>query len=99
MGATIDYAIVYTSYYLEHRSSLDIKSSIVSSYNKSIHTILTSSSILIAVTFVIGHFSSGVTSMICKTLCQGTICSLILILFLLPGVLTACDRVIVKKRS
>lgn len=97
MGATIDYAIVYTSYYLEHRRTFDVKSSIVNSYNKSIHTILTSSSILIAVTFAIGHFSSGVTSMICKTLCQGTIFSLILILFLLPGVIAACDRVIVKR--
>lgn len=97
MGATIDYAIVYTSYYLEHRKTLNVKDSIVSSYNKSIHTILTSSSILIIVTFVIGHFATAITAKICKTLAEGTMCSLILILFLLPGVIAAWDRFIVKK--
>ena len=46
MGATIDYAIVYTSYYIESREKLNVKESVKNAYNKSIHTILTSSSIL-----------------------------------------------------
>ena len=53
MGATIDYAILYTSYYLESRKTMDIKSAVINSYNKSIHTILTSSSILIPLTSTI----------------------------------------------
>ncbi len=98
MGATIDYAIVYTSYYLESRKSLDLKEAIINAYNKSIHTILTSASILTIVTFIVGIFSSNITSKICITLCVGTICSTILILFLLPSVLAVFDRIISKHK-
>lgn len=98
MGATIDYAILYTSYYLEHRKTMNIKDSIINSYNKAIHTILTSASILIIVTLIVGHFTSAIASKICKTISQGTLCSAILILVLLPAVLAACDKVIMKKK-
>lgn len=98
MGATIDYAILYTSYYLEHRKTMNIKDSIINSYNKAIHTILTSASILIIVTLIVGHFTSAIASKICKTISQGTLCSAILILILLPAVLAACDKVIMKKK-
>ena len=97
MGATIDYAILYTSYYQENRKVFPKQRAIIESYNKSIHTILTSSSILIIVTLIVGHFASATAAMICKTLSRGTICSTILILFLLPGVLAALDRFIIKK--
>lgn len=99
MGATIDYAILYTSYYLESRKTLSIKESVINSYNKSIHTILTSSSILIIVTLIVGNFTSAIASKICKTLSQGTLCSALLILLILPAVLAACDRFIIKKHK
>lgn len=96
MGATIDYAILYTSYYIEHRKSMNIKNSIICSYNKSIHTILTSASILIIVTLIVGCFASAIAAKICKTLSQGTLCSALLILILLPAVLALFDRFIIK---
>lgn len=99
MGATIDYAILYTSYYLEHRKTMNIKDSIINSYNKAIHTILTSASILIIVTLIIGNFTSAIASKICKTISQGTLCSAILILVLLPAVLAACDKIIMRKKK
>lgn len=99
MGATIDYAILYTSYYIEHRKNMNIKDSIINSYNKAIHTILTSASILIIVTLIVGNFASAIAAKICKTISQGTLCSAILILVLLPAVLAACDKVIMKKNS
>ncbi len=99
MGATIDYAILYTSYYLEHRKTEGIKESIIDSYNKSIHTILTSSSILIIVTLIIANFASAIAAKICKTISEGTLCSTILILTLLPAVLAFWDRFIVKDKS
>ena len=98
MGATIDYAILYTSYYLEHRKNEGIKEAVIDSYNKSIHTILTSSSILIIVTLIIANFASAITAKICKTISQGTLCSTILILVLLPAVLAFWDRFIVRKK-
>lgn len=99
MGATIDYAILYTTYYIEHRKTMNIKDSIINSYNKSIHTILTSASILIIVTLIIGYFASAIAARICKTISQGTLCSAILILILLPAVLASCDRIIIKKKK
>lgn len=98
MGATIDYAILYTTYYVEQRKTMSIKDAIINSYNKSINTILTSSSILIIATFIIGIFTSGIISQICKTLSQGTLCAVLLILILLPAVLAACDKLIIKKK-
>ncbi len=97
MGATIDYAILFTSYYLEHRKSEDVKQSLISAYNNSIHTILTSASILILVTLIVGHFSTSITSKICTTISQGTICSSLLILILLPMLLATFDKLITHK--
>jgi predicted RND superfamily exporter protein len=98
MGSTIDYAILYTSYYLEERKNKDRKEAIINAYNESIHTILTSGSILIIVTFIVGIFATAITSKICITLCKGTLCSIILILFFLPAILGAFDKFIVKRK-
>ena len=99
MGATIDYAILYASYYLEHRKKMDMREAMIHSYNQSIHTILTSASILVIVTLIVGHFASAIAAKICKTISQGTFCSTILILFLLPAVIGAWDRVIMRRKS
>ena len=97
MGATIDYAIVYTSYYLEYRKKEDVLNSIINAYNKSIHTILSSSSILIIVTLVVANFASAIAAKICETISEGTLAAVILILFILPGVLATCDKIICRK--
>ena len=99
MGSTIDYAILYTSYYLENRASKNRKESIINAYNESIHTILTSSSILIIVTFIVGKFATAITSKICITLSKGTLFSTLLILILLPAIIATLDKFIVKKKS
>ncbi len=99
MGATIDYAILYTSYYLEYRKKLNIRNSLIEAYNQSISTILTSSSILIIVTLIIACFASLIASKICKTISQGTLCSTLLILFLLPSLLAFFDRWISKNKD
>lgn len=100
MGATIDYAIVYTSYYLESRKSgKDVMNSIINSYNNSIHTILTSSSILVIVTFIVGNFASAIAAQICMTLSKGTLCSALIIIFLLPSILAIFDKLICKKET
>lgn len=99
MGATIDYAILYTSYYIEHRKMMNVKNAIINSYNKSIHTILTSASILIIVTLIVGCFASAIAAKICKTLSEGTLCAALLILILLPAILAMCDKLIIKKEN
>lgn len=97
MGATIDYAIVYTSYYRESRLTMGIKESVINAYNRSIHTIISSSSILIIVTLVVAGFASAIAAKICETISQGTFAAVILILFVLPGVLAAMDKFICKQ--
>ena len=97
MGSTIDYAILYTSYYIEFRETMSKKDAIINAYNESIHTILTSATILIIVTFVVGKFATAITSKICTTLSEGTLCAEILILVFLPALLATFDRFICKK--
>lgn len=93
MGATIDYGILYTSYYREYRQHMALKSALVEAYHGSIHTILTSGSIMTIVTFVISFaFKAPMVSQICRTLSAGAFCAIILILFLLPGLIAATDR-------
>ena len=99
MGATIDYAILYTSYYLESRRTMDIKEALINSYNKSIHTILTSASILIIVTLIVGQFASHIAAMICKTISIGTFCSMLLMLIILPSMLACADKLIIKSEK
>ncbi|MDE5539222.1 MAG: MMPL family transporter, partial [Bacilli bacterium] len=99
MGATIDYAIVYTSYYKESRLTMNVKDSIINAYNKSIHTIISSSSILIIVTLIVANFASAIAAKICETISQGALASVILILLILPGVLASCDKLICRKNN
>ncbi len=98
MGATIDYAILYTSYYIEERKKMNIKEAIISAYNNSIHTIITSGAILIIVTLIVGKFASAIAAKICLTISEGTMRSCFLILLLLPGMLAAIDKFIIKNK-
>ena len=97
MGATIDYAIVYTAYYKESRLKMNVLDAIINAYDKSIHTIISSSSILIIVTLVVANFASAIAAKICETISKGTLAAVILIMFILPGVLAACDKLICRR--
>lgn len=97
MGATIDYAIIYTSYYKEARKKYSVKESIIKAYNGSINTIISSSSVLIIVTLIVANFAPEISAEICKTISQGTLCSMLLVLLALPGVLSCFDKVICRK--
>ncbi len=98
MGATIDYAILYTSYYIEYRGTYNKKGALINAYKQSIHTILTSASVLIIVTFIVGFFANAISSKICMTISQGTLCATLLVLFILPSVLASLDKALVHKK-
>lgn len=99
MGATIDYAILFTSYYIESRShaKYGVKDALVDTYNKSISAILTSASILIIVTAIVGNFTSAIAGKICQSISLGTFCATVIILGLLPALLATLDKWIIKK--
>lgn len=99
MGATIDYGILFTNYYREKRKTLPVKEAINEAYNGSIHTILTSGLIMVLVTGIIGSFAnSPAISPICITISLGATSVILLILFVLPGMLAALDKFIVKDK-
>ena len=100
MGATIDYGIVFTSYYREARAEMDVKNALVAAYNGSIHTVLTSGSIMVLVTMVVGPlFGNPPIEQIVKTLSVGALSAIILILFMLPALIAVFDRWVRKKQK
>ena len=97
MGATIDYGIVFTNYYRESRKTEEIREAVVSAYRKSNRTILTSGLIIVLATIVLGYayaLEDPSIGQICHTIAKGTTSSLILILFILPGILCALDKLL-----
>ena len=98
MGATIDYAIVITSRYLDLRGSMaDRKKAVVESLNQSFPTIITSGTILTSAGFVIGSLTNNVViASLGKTLGRGTLISIILVMTVLPQLLLLGDKLIDK---
>ena len=99
MGATIDYAIVFTNFYIEKRLDREKKEALISAYKASIRTILTSGMIMIFITLIMGYFFPDPSSgEICHIISIGVAFALVMILFVLPGILVVCDRLIVPRR-
>lgn len=98
MGATIDYAILYTTNYREARRSHGVRSAVGEAYRNSIRTIAMSGSILVLVCLTLGLTAGGVTGQICLVISEGATASVILVLLVLPGVMAAFDRWVVPKK-
>lgn len=97
LGATVDYAILFTERYKENRRTFDKKQSIVETISNVTSSILTSGSVLTVVGFLLGIISThGLLSQLGYLLGRGTICSLIAVLFVLPGFLYLLDKIFVK---
>lgn len=100
MGSTIDYGILFSTYYREGRKKMNRKNSLINAYRGAIHTIMTSGSILVIVTGVLSqYFPDPSTAQICQNISIGALCASLLILFILPGILVTVDRFIVKKEG
>ena len=99
MGATIDYAILFSSYYRELRRTETRGGALRGAYAGSIHTIMTSGLILIVVTGILGAFCPTQSiSQVCTSIALGTASAVVLILFILPGLLSAFDRLIIRQK-
>lgn len=100
MGACIDYGILFTGYYRDNRDKKNIRDSLKAAYDGSIHTVLTSGLIMVVVTGIIGVISTDpAVGPICLTLSIGAASAILLILFVLPGMLAAFDKVVVKRKK
>ena len=98
MGATIDYAILFTDYYREKRMKLPIWQALRKSYKNTIHSIMTSGLILILCPYIMSMLLTDPTiSTILHSISVGALSAILLIIFVLPGLLAAFDKVVVKK--
>ena len=99
LGATVDYAILFTDRYKEMRQTYQKKEAIVRTISAVSVSILTSASVLTVVGFLLGIFSThGLLSQLGYFLGKGTLCSLTIVLFVLPGLLSLFDRLIIRKK-
>ncbi len=103
LGATVDYAILLTDRYKEIRStSPDIskRKAAAETISSCIVSILTSGSALTTVGLLLGFMSThGLLSQIGMFIGRGTLCSMFAVIFVLPGFLCLCDKLIVKTKS
>ena len=97
MGATIDYAIVITSRYVDLKTYMPIKKAIVETLNQAFPTIVTSGTMLVGAGFIIGKISTNaVVAAIGTALGRGTLMSIALVLLVLPQMLLVGDILIEK---
>ena len=100
LGATVDYAILFTERYKENRRVFHKKECIEETISNVAPSILTSGIVLTVVGFLLGAISThGLLSQLVYLLGKGTICSLVAVLFVLPGFLYLLDRTFIKKQT
>ena len=99
MGATIDYGILFTNNYREARASNCKIESIRRAYMSSTHTIITSGMIMtlapLAMSFLLDDTA---IVMILQCIAAGALAAVLLIVFVLPGLLAALDKFVVKNK-
>ena len=100
LGATVDYAILLTDRYRENRENTGKKECVKKTVSDVTVSIMTSGIVLTSAGFLLGEISShGVLKQLGMLLGRGTICSMIAVLFVLPGLLYVFDKVCVKKEE
>ena len=98
LGATIDYAILLTTTYLENRKiEENKKQAMINTLTKSINSILVSGLCFFAATFGVGVYSKlEMISSLCTLISRGAIISMFASIFILPAVLLIFDKIVFK---
>ncbi len=97
LGATIDYAILFTSRYIEMRSTMEKKEAAKETIRVCTLSIFTSASILTIAGVVLGEISTNlVLSQLGTLIGRGAVISFLLVLIVLPALLMIFDRMIEK---
>ncbi len=97
MGATIDYGILLFDNYKELRQFYGKIEAVGEAMNASIKTILTSSTILIATCLDVSMLmTQEIIAQTCMILAYGAVCSVILVIFILPAILILTDRWLIR---
>ena len=95
LGATVDYAILFTDRYLEFRKTQRKRKAAISTVSSVALSIFTSGSVMTVVGFLLGLISThGILSQLGLLLGKGTLCSMAIVMFVLPGLLSLLDGLI-----
>lgn len=95
LGATVDYAILFTERYTDFRSRMEKKQAIIETVTVVTPSVMTSGTVLAVVGFLLGYVSShGVLSQLGRFLGVGSLLSLAIVLFVLPGLMYLMDGLI-----
>ena len=98
LGATIDYAILLTTKYLEERKNgKDKKEAISKSLTSSISSIFVSALCFFGATIAVFIVSKiDMIGSLCLLMARGAIISMLVVMFIVPSVLLIFDRLIIK---
>lgn len=96
LGATVDYAILLTNRFREEiREGKNSKEAARISVKESARSIVTSALTFFAATAGVGFISDmDIVKVLCSMLARGAIISMVVIVFILPSILLACEKII-----
>lgn len=97
LGATVDYAILMTTRYKQaRRGGKDRKAAVGEAVEASAQSVLVSGIGFFAATFGVGLYANvDIISSMCQLIARGALCSVAVVLLLLPALLLATDKLIV----
>lgn len=99
IGATVDYAILLTSRYIEFRGTLDKGAARREAIAKSALSIMTSATILAAAGILLGLFCTNqLIGQLGTLLARGTLLAAVIVLFVLPNLLCWCDTLFMARK-
>lgn len=98
LGATIDYAILITTKYIEHRKEgMKKEEAIAEALGTSISSILVSGLCFFGATFGVGAYSKiEMIGSLCTLMSRGAIISVIVVITVLPAMLMIFDKLVCK---
>ena len=96
LGATVDYAILMTTRYKAERlGGQDKNGAVTTALAASIPSIIVSGMGLFAATFGVAIYSNiDIISSMCMLMARGAVVSMLCVIFILPALLTLCDKLI-----
>ena len=97
LGATIDYAILLTTKYLEERKTKDKYKSVKEALDTSVSSIFVSAMCFFAATIGVGLVSKiDMIGSLCRLMSRGAIISMLVVVLIVPSILLIFDKVIIK---
>ncbi|MCK9198695.1 MAG: MMPL family transporter [Bacilli bacterium] len=100
LGATVDYAILFTDHYVNNRKTLDKKEAMKKSLNETFSSILISATILAFAGLTLWFTSSNpIVSELGMLLARGTFLSMLLVIAFLPALLSMFDKKSINKEK